>query len=104
MATAPLPRACCGANGDDSETKVSALAPQCESDARVSLTESATGRPANRRKKKIAYVQKYFDFSYQCIIWHRAGKLLGVQEHVPRNRNVLLDRNNRNTFLAFLKI
>jgi hypothetical protein len=28
------------------------------------------------------------------------GTLLGVQEHVPRNRNVLLDRNYRNTFLA----
>jgi len=38
------------------------------------------------------------------MIWDRAGTLLGVQEHVPRNRNVLLDRNNRNTFLAFLKI
>ena len=28
---------------------------------------------------------------------------MGVQEHVPRNRNVLFDRNNRNTFLSFLK-
>ena len=28
---------------------------------------------------------------------------MGVQEHVPRNRNVLFDRNNRNMFLEKLE-
>ena len=35
--------------------------------------------------------------------WDPAGTLLGVQERVPRNRNVILDRNNRKPFLLFLK-
>jgi hypothetical protein len=39
-----------------------------------------------------------------ALFWDRAGTLSGVQERVPRNRNVHFDRNNRNMFLKNSKI